>query len=158
MSKWWILRLIWLTLGLLTGVIVVLPESAEILTGIVALIFILATLVILGRWAVLIVPKNSNQRWRSPTRTSQRSPARILPRRCSGIRGGQGRRGTAARFKLKNVTVAFQIRRLQLQDDAQHRRREAGAPQGGADVGQRPVCRQPHRLRVDRLTFQLRWQ
>jgi len=55
MSKWWILRLIWLTLGLLTGVIVVLPESAEILTGIIALIFILATLVILGRWAVLIV-------------------------------------------------------------------------------------------------------
>jgi hypothetical protein len=55
MSKWWLLRLIWLTLGLLTGVIVVLPESAETLTGIVALIFILATLVILGRWAVLIV-------------------------------------------------------------------------------------------------------
>ena len=55
MSKWWLLRLIWLTLGLLTSVIVVLPESAETLTGIVALIFILATLVILGRWAVLIV-------------------------------------------------------------------------------------------------------
>ena len=55
MSKWWIARLIWLTLGLLTGVIVVIPESAEILTGIVALIFIVATLVILGRWAVLIV-------------------------------------------------------------------------------------------------------
>ena len=55
MSKWWIPRLIWLMLGLLTGVIVVLPESAEILTGIVALIFILAMLVILGRWALLIV-------------------------------------------------------------------------------------------------------
>jgi hypothetical protein len=55
MSNWWILRLIWLMLGLLTGVIAVLPESAEMLTGIVALIFILATLVILGRWAVLIV-------------------------------------------------------------------------------------------------------
>jgi hypothetical protein len=55
MSKWWVLRLIWLMLGLLTGVIVVLPESAEILTGIVAAIFILATLVILGRWAVLVV-------------------------------------------------------------------------------------------------------
>jgi hypothetical protein len=55
MSKWWILRLIWLMLGLLTGVIVVLPEWAEILTGIVALVFILATLVILGRWAILIV-------------------------------------------------------------------------------------------------------
>jgi hypothetical protein len=54
MSKWWIARLIWLILGLLTGIIVVLPESAEILTGIVALILILATLVILGRWAVLI--------------------------------------------------------------------------------------------------------
>ena len=55
MSKWWIARLIWLILGLLTGVIVVLRESAEILTGIIALIFILATLVILGRWAILIV-------------------------------------------------------------------------------------------------------
>jgi hypothetical protein len=55
MSRWWIVRLIWLMLGLLTGVIVVLPESADILTGIVALIFILAMLVILGRWAVLIV-------------------------------------------------------------------------------------------------------
>ena len=55
MSKWWVLRLIWLMLGLLTGVIVVLPESAEIMTGIVAAIFILATLVILGRWAILVV-------------------------------------------------------------------------------------------------------
>jgi hypothetical protein len=55
MSNWWIARLIWLMLGLLVGVIAVLPESAEILTGIVALIFILATLVLLGRWAVLIV-------------------------------------------------------------------------------------------------------
>jgi hypothetical protein len=55
MSKWWLLRLIWLILGLLTGVIAVLPESAETLTGIVAVIFILATLVILGRLAVLIV-------------------------------------------------------------------------------------------------------
>jgi hypothetical protein len=55
MSRWWIARLIWLMLGLLTAVIVILPESAEILTGIVALIFIVATLVILGRWAVLIV-------------------------------------------------------------------------------------------------------
>ena len=55
MSSWWIPRLIWLSMGLLTGVIAVLPESAEILTGIVALIFILATLIILGRWAILIV-------------------------------------------------------------------------------------------------------
>src|SRR5262245_25035206 len=55
MSNWWILRLIWLMLGLLTGVIVMLPESAELLTGIVALIFIVATLVILGRWAILVV-------------------------------------------------------------------------------------------------------
>jgi hypothetical protein len=55
MSNWWIPRLIWLMLGLLVGVIAVLPESAETLTGIVALIFILATLVLLGRWAVLIV-------------------------------------------------------------------------------------------------------
>ncbi|HJZ80364.1 MAG TPA: hypothetical protein VKD91_08460, partial [Pyrinomonadaceae bacterium] len=57
MSRWWILRLIWLILGLLTGVITILPESAETLTGIVALILILATLVILGRWAVLLVPE-----------------------------------------------------------------------------------------------------
>jgi hypothetical protein len=55
MSKWWILRLIWLTLGLLTGVLAVLPESAETLTGIVALVFILATLVLLGRLAILVV-------------------------------------------------------------------------------------------------------
>jgi hypothetical protein len=55
MSKWWLLRLIWLILGLLVGVIAVLPESAETLTGIVALIFILATLVILGRLAILVV-------------------------------------------------------------------------------------------------------
>jgi hypothetical protein len=55
MSKWWILRLIWLILGLLVGVIAVLPESAETLTGIVALIFILATLVLLGRLAILVV-------------------------------------------------------------------------------------------------------
>jgi hypothetical protein len=55
MSKWWILRLIWLFLGMLTGIIVLLPESAEILTGIVALILILATMVILGRVAVLVV-------------------------------------------------------------------------------------------------------
>ena len=49
MSKWWLLRLIWLILGLLTGVIAVLPESAETLTGIVAVIFML------GRLAVLVV-------------------------------------------------------------------------------------------------------
>jgi|SRR5262245_5358073 len=54
MSKWWIARLIWLALGLLTGVIVLIPESAATLTGIVALVFILATLVILGRWAVVV--------------------------------------------------------------------------------------------------------
>ena len=36
MSNWWIPRLIWLIFGLLVGVIAVLPESAEILTGIVA--------------------------------------------------------------------------------------------------------------------------
>jgi hypothetical protein len=55
MSKWWIPRLIWLILGLLVGVIAVLPESAETLTGIIAVVFILATLVLLGRWAVLVV-------------------------------------------------------------------------------------------------------
>jgi hypothetical protein len=55
MSKWWGLRLIWLVLGLLTGVIAFLPESAGTLTGTIALLFILATLVLLGRWAVLIL-------------------------------------------------------------------------------------------------------
>jgi len=55
MSKWWILRLIWLFLGSLTGIIVLIPESAEILTGIVGLILILAMLVILGRVAVVVV-------------------------------------------------------------------------------------------------------
>ena len=46
MSKWWILRLVWLALGLLTGVIAFLPESAKIVTGIIALLFILATLLL----------------------------------------------------------------------------------------------------------------
>jgi hypothetical protein len=54
-SKWWIPRLIWLVLGLLTGVIALIPESAETLSGTIALLFILATLVLLVRWAVLIV-------------------------------------------------------------------------------------------------------
>jgi hypothetical protein len=55
MSRWWILRLTWLALGLLTGVIAFVPESAQTLTGIIALLFILATLVLLMRWGVLIV-------------------------------------------------------------------------------------------------------
>jgi hypothetical protein len=55
MSKWWVLRLIWLLLGLLTGVIAFLPESAATLMGAVALLFILATLALLGRWAVMVV-------------------------------------------------------------------------------------------------------
>jgi hypothetical protein len=55
MSRWWVLRLIWLVLGLLTGLIGFLPESAETLTGTITLLFILATLVLLGRWAVVIV-------------------------------------------------------------------------------------------------------
>jgi hypothetical protein len=55
MSNWWILRLIWLTLGLLTGVIAFVPESAQTLSGAIALLFLLATLVLLARWAVLIV-------------------------------------------------------------------------------------------------------
>jgi hypothetical protein len=49
------LRFVWLILGLLTGAIALLPESAQTLTGTVALLFILATLVLLGRWAVLVV-------------------------------------------------------------------------------------------------------
>src|SRR5262245_8630485 len=55
MSKWWILRLIWLALGLLTGVIVLIPESAQTLTGSIALLFIVATLVLLARWGIQIV-------------------------------------------------------------------------------------------------------
>ena len=55
MSMWWTLRLIWLALGLLAGAIVFLPESAETLTGAVALIFILAVFVLLGRWAVMTI-------------------------------------------------------------------------------------------------------
>jgi hypothetical protein len=55
MSKWWILRLTWLVLGLLTGIIAFLPESAQTLTGIIAVLFMLATLVLLVRWAALIV-------------------------------------------------------------------------------------------------------
>jgi len=72
MSKWWILRLIWLMLGLLTGVIVMLPESAEILTGYVGLILILATMVILGRWAVLVVSEKlkSALAKRDPSKTT----------------------------------------------------------------------------------------
>lgn len=66
MSTWWILRLIWLVLGLLTGVIAFLPESAETLTGIIALIFIVATLVILGRWAVLIVSEKLKKALATP--------------------------------------------------------------------------------------------
>jgi len=53
MSKWWMLRLIWLILGMQTGIIVLLPESWEILRGLVALSLILAMLVILGRVFVL---------------------------------------------------------------------------------------------------------
>jgi hypothetical protein len=55
MSTWWVLRLIWLALGLLTGVIVLIPESAQTVTNAIAVVFILATLVLLVRWAVLIV-------------------------------------------------------------------------------------------------------
>jgi hypothetical protein len=55
MSSWWALRLLWLSLGLLTGVIAFLPESAETATGVVALIFIIAVLILLGRWAVMTI-------------------------------------------------------------------------------------------------------
>jgi hypothetical protein len=54
MSKWWILRLVWLTLGLVTGVIAVVPDSATTVTGTIAVIFMLATLVLLIRWAVQV--------------------------------------------------------------------------------------------------------
>ena len=53
MSGWWVLRMVWLALGLLAGVIVFLPESAETLTGAVAVVFMLAILVLLGRWAIV---------------------------------------------------------------------------------------------------------
>jgi hypothetical protein len=55
MPTWWTLRLTWLALGLLAGVIAFLPESAATLAGIIAILFMLATLVLLGRWAVVVV-------------------------------------------------------------------------------------------------------
>jgi hypothetical protein len=55
MSGWWAWRVLWLVLGMLTGVIAFLPESAETLTGIVAVIFILAVLTLLGRWAFVTI-------------------------------------------------------------------------------------------------------
>src|SRR5262249_38328197 len=58
MSKWWILRLIWLMLGMQTGIIVLLPESAEILAGILGLSLILAMFVLLGRVTVLTLSEN----------------------------------------------------------------------------------------------------
>jgi hypothetical protein len=68
MSKWWILRVTWLVLGLLTGLITFLPESAETLTGTIALLFILATLVLLGRWAVVIVSEKLKSALAKPDR------------------------------------------------------------------------------------------
>jgi hypothetical protein len=53
MSGWWAFRIVWLALGLLTGVIVFLPDSWKTLTGAVALVFILAIFVLLGRWAIV---------------------------------------------------------------------------------------------------------
>ena len=55
MSKWWAKRLLWLSLGLLTGVITLLPESAAVASGIIALIFIGAMFVLLGRWAAMTI-------------------------------------------------------------------------------------------------------
>jgi hypothetical protein len=52
-SKWWMWRMIWLALGLVSGAIVFIPESAKTQTGIVAGIFILAVLVLLARLALL---------------------------------------------------------------------------------------------------------
>jgi hypothetical protein len=55
MSAWWAWRVLWLVLGLLTGVIAFLPESAKTATGIVAGVFIVAVMVLLGRWAYVTV-------------------------------------------------------------------------------------------------------
>lgn len=66
MSKWWALRLCWLALGLLTGVIVFLPESAKTLTGIVALVFIIATFVLLGRWAIMTISEKLKSALETP--------------------------------------------------------------------------------------------
>jgi hypothetical protein len=55
MSGWWTWRALWLVLGMLTGVIAFLPESAEMLTGFVVVIFMLAMLVLLGRWAFMTI-------------------------------------------------------------------------------------------------------
>lgn len=53
MSVWWMWRLLWLFLGLLLGVIALLPESASALSGILVLVFFLAMFTLLGRWAFL---------------------------------------------------------------------------------------------------------
>jgi hypothetical protein len=53
MSGWWAFRIVWLALGLLAGVIVFLPDSWKTLTGAVAVVFILAIFVLLGRWAIV---------------------------------------------------------------------------------------------------------
>ena len=55
MSRWWGMRLIWLGLGLLTGVIGFMPESASIIIGILALIYVVAWGVLLTRIGIAVV-------------------------------------------------------------------------------------------------------
>lgn len=58
MSGWWAWRVLWLILGMLTGVIALLPESAATLNGVVAVVFILATMVLLGRGAWVTISES----------------------------------------------------------------------------------------------------
>ena len=66
MSGWWAWRALWLVLGTLTGVIAFLPESAKTLTGVVAVIFILATLILLGRWAFVTISEKVKSALKKP--------------------------------------------------------------------------------------------
>lgn len=66
MSRWWVLRTVWLGLGLLAGVIVFLPEEAKTATGIVAVVFILAIFVLLGRWALVKISESLQSAFEKP--------------------------------------------------------------------------------------------
>jgi cytochrome bd-type quinol oxidase subunit 2 len=66
MSRWWAWRVLWLVLGVLTGVIAFLPESAKTLTGGVAVIFMLATLILLGRWAFVTISEKVKSALKKP--------------------------------------------------------------------------------------------
>jgi hypothetical protein len=81
MSQWWVLRVVWLALGLLAGVIVFLPESAKTLTGAVAVVFILAIMVLLGRWAIVKISESLQSAFETPdpNKTTLVSQDLLLP-------------------------------------------------------------------------------